>query len=419
MVGKPGPQFSDFISMTHETGTFPENARLDRERMLRHLAAFVISACASFVLLSLVWPLTVQGFRSSTGLAVRIGSDAGAQQEFQSLLATAIHVRVTDECLDNLLTQVRKQASLKNQSLISNDFKSIRQSLSFRATPGTTPDTMQVELAMRGIGGPDEQAFIQSLSNELGKSLLQVAAGSDIQSVLAIESEGSALRRQRVAQVDQLVSQLENDWDKVCGSVSGLVAEKPNSSPFQAVSHASKNPAQHALTDVEQVLATLDLASLREQWNELKSILDSEKMTGGARPSAGGRVSSVPINGIPNRGQIMMLGILAAAIGSVVASNYRPFAARGFASVGRLTALLRIPVVATLPTTAGSALTDLDNQRIGLPWANWFVHGAKAVLFGLLLLVVGFCLINQEVRQAFLENPFHGFAKMVWVFVGY
>ncbi len=406
--------------MTYETGYFPENTRLYRERMLRHLTAFVVSACASFVLLSLIWPLTVKGFRSSTYLAVRVGSAAGAQQEFQSLLATAIRVRVTDECLNNLLAQVRRQSTLKNQALVSNDFETIRQSLSFRALPGTTPDTMRVDLAIRGIGGPDEHAFIQLLSSELASSMVQVAEGSDIQSELAIESEGSAQQRQNVAQLDRLVSQLEDNLAIVRGSLANLPANKPNSSPFQSVSHSSNDPSRLIPLDVEQALTNIDVSSLRTQWNELKSNLDSEISNVGAIPPAGGRLSSVPIDGVPSRSQIMMLAILAAAMGSVVAFNYRPFAARGFANVGRLTALLRIPVVATLPATAMSITSaSMETNSPGVPWANWVVQGAKAVLFGLLLLVIGFCLVNQEVRRAFLENPFHGFTKMVWVFVGY
>jgi hypothetical protein len=50
--------------------------------------------------------------------------------------------------------------------------------------------------------------------------------------------------------------------------------------------------------------------------------------------------------------------------------------------------------------------------------ANRSVWIFKSVLFVLLSVVVGFCLVNEEIRISFLNNPFHGLARMVWIFIG-
>lgn len=419
--------------MSYETGEFPEPLSLQRERRLRQAMAFVMTACASFLLIALMWPLSVSGFRSQTRIAVRVGETAGAQQEFQNLLAAAIRQQTTDDELKSLAETVAQRIEVTNADFKTIDVEKIKRSISVRALPGTTLDTMQVDFGFAGNGTSDEKVFVQLLTDELSRSMLSIADGSDLDSSLAIESVSGTELRQQVDQLQWLVSQIENDLSEVKNAIEAIPNGTQPNNPFRSASHSSNLPnhsdadSTAAMTEIRDAISAIDIATIRQQLNHLQTISESmvappnnfgsaeQSLTGTPR-SVVTSIRTVPIGGLPDRSQLVLIGIFSAVVGSVVAVNYSAFADRGFANVSRIVTRLGLPVVATLPADRNGVM---NREQPKLPLANRVVHVAKLLLLAIVVLALGFCLINSEVRAAFIENPFYGFSRIAWVLTGH
>jgi hypothetical protein len=117
---------------------------------------------------------------------------------------------------------------------------------------------------------------------------------------------------------------------------------------------------------------------------------------------------------------LLALGAFAGLIGTVIAGHYEPFAVRGFSGVETVGKSLGIPVLATIGANERSGAKSGEGpDSSGMSWANRVVKAAGLILFGIFVVIVGFILINSEVREAFFDNPFFGCAKIVRIFAGY
>jgi hypothetical protein len=422
--------------MFRQTGNFSQNVGLKREQNRRKVVAFVATACACFSLILLIWPLTVAGFRSVSQVAVCIGSESGAAQEFQSLLAGVIRSRTSDQDLERIVEQVRVKTGLVNIFLKNVDLAGIRQSISVRALAGESPDSMQVEIAFQGSGTADERSLVRLLTKELADGLTEAAQNGSAGDMVVIKGsdrgvgdsstilpDSSETTSAGFEQLDWLVGQMESDLSTIRQSVESMSASETlaKSNPFRSASHSSSSVP--TLSEIQLAIEAIDTGALRNRLQELK-ISASRSMTYGQSLIPQFGLSTRPVGGVPGWVDLVFVGLLSSLVGSVVARRYQPFHASGFENVGRLAAKLRLPVIATIrsadPTENGtptefSSIHGWRNQ----PWANRIVAATKLLLMGLLVIVIGFCLISPEIRRSFLQNPFLGVCKMVWMFMGY
>lgn len=167
--------------------------------------------------------------------------------------------------------------------------------------------------------------------------------------------------------------------------------------------------------------------SLRDAVNQLASITSEATMaakTAGRGPafsidSVHGK-SVEPVGAIPSSRHLFLLMLAAGGIAGIVTFAYQPFAMKGFESVQNVSKQLKVPVVATLRKEQsqdhGVSGEDSGDE---LPRANRLVTGCEWILFGVLMLVIGFCLVNADIRNSFFQNPFYGFARIFWVLRGH
>jgi hypothetical protein len=183
-------------------------------------------------------------------------------------------------------------------------------------------------------------------------------------------------------------------------------------------------------TATNQSLNTL-LDSLRSSISELANVaaeactaVEAASRTRPAFSIKGVRGRSPsPVGAIPKGKEFLFLTLASVVFASIVSAAYQPFAQRGFESVSHIGRQLNLPVIATLETK--NEFEDVTGPGIPAeqikpetPGSNQVVNICKWILFCSLMLTIGFCLVNSDIRDAFFVSPFHGFAEIVWTLKG-
>jgi hypothetical protein len=126
---------------------------------------------------------------------------------------------------------------------------------------------------------------------------------------------------------------------------------------------------------------------------------------------------TLPNNGAPNSSGLLLVSLISLLIGATVAMKIDPFTSRGFDNPAAVEARLGVPVIAELKNNATS--TELPAMSFVTLNANRVAKASGIVLFGIFVVVLGFVVVNTDVRLTFFENPLYGCAKIVRLFTGY
>ena len=162
-----------------------------------------------------------------------------------------------------------------------------------------------------------------------------------------------------------------------------------------------------------------EIGKLRDTVEELTSMIEQahnqNSTTNGAIFSVRQvRAKSMePIGCDPKWPNLILLGLLSSLVGAAVAFNFRPFEEKGFESLASIPSRLGIPVAATFNSRLSA---EGKRSEPVSHWANSIVRISELFLFAATLIVLGFCFINTEIREAFSDNLFHGFSRIFWMF---
>ena len=391
----------------------PPTIELAHEKAERKFFAFVMTFAACFVLLALLWPLSVKGFRTQASVSVVVGESDSAKQQFQDTFVKFIRSRTDDTALSRLMEAVEQNCRLESPALRGSDFEKIRESLSVNAIPISSSDGFRLDFAYDGNGSEDERYVVQLLADDLATALIGTAGQT-------------TNHESMVGRLNWLVSQAESDMAVVRSKMQHLTESAGSgarsSSPFRNASHRSSSNTNVSeipeLADIQSSLAAIDMRALRTTVAELRET----KTTAGSNKGSGksvSRLETTPIGGVPRTSHVVFISLLSLLVGSVVASNFQAFSPQGFEDTSTVASRLKVPVLASIPSRSSVADSNSSSGGQALPVANrvgWF---AKAVLLCVIGLTIFVCCLNPEIRQAFLQNPFHGFSRLVWLFVGH
>jgi len=220
-----------------------------------------------------------------------------------------------------------------------------------------------------------------------------------------------------LAAIDQQIDNLNRELDKA-------VSELGTNGPFHMASHTLNRvtTGNSLQTSLESLRATItDLANVAA---EACTAAETASRTRPAFSISSVRGKApVPVGAIPNGKELMLLMLASCVFATIVSVAYKPFAQRGFESVEEIGKKLKLPVIATLESKnefediTGPGLA-VEPVKAETPGSNQVVDICKWVLFCSLMLTIGFCLVNADIRDAFFVSPFHGFAEIVWTLKG-
>ncbi|MFT5301927.1 MAG: hypothetical protein ACI87E_004432 [Mariniblastus sp.] len=417
---------------------------LARDETQRRIRAFVTTSLACFILGCLIWPLTVTSFRSVGGISLAGGTGEQAKSELQEMVSRIIHEETTDSHLDAIVSQIDAAGKLASKQIEFRDHESIRQSI--RIEVNDKPDGFDFLLGYDGRGGEDERALVNLLTARVAHRLNPASnslAGLQLETEFAVDNPNSlkifkTAQNKSIDEATWLTDRIESDLNLIKHSLVGIGNASFSVASAGANGEAEHSPFQYASSkkpvlstrELNNAIAAIDISSLRYVLSDIRDRVDSqaglieqkfesEDGVGATRLVVNKLNTSrtLPNNGAPNSSGLLLVSLISLLIGATVAMKIDPFTSRGFDNPAAVEARLGVPVIAELKNNATS--TELPAMSFVTLNANRVAKASGIVLFGIFVVVLGFVVVNTDVRLTFFENPLYGCAKIVRLFAGY
>ena len=402
--------WSPWKTMPDITPIIKETAVIKRALWRKRWQSFAVVSLATFLLASMVWPLATRGYRSRAAIEIDVANSPAAVDQFKTILDEVIRRNLSENALKKVVTEVRSQMPSKVMDKLAG-LDSIRPLIEVSMTPRGENGRYGLELRYSGRGTAAENHLLKVLTTNVARDFLA--------NPLASIGTGPARQKEALTH-DFLVTARtlqQNANQTIAGLERTMFHQNPSNggstSPFMTAS------SEKRLSTFSDSHPSEDLVRLRENVEELTLMVEQAHIQSSSTNGATFSVREVlsksmqPIGCDPKWPNLILLGLLSSLIGAAVAFNFRPFEEKGFQSVSSLSTRLGIPVAATL----NSRLSAEDKRDLPVShWANSVVGLSELFLFAMTLIVLGFCFINSEIREAFSDSIFHGFSRIFWMF---
>lgn len=400
--------------------------------------AFVVTSMCILLICVLTWPLSVSKFRSLASVRVITNQSQVVKAGLEERVAVIIESETTDEQLAELLSKVARMERLRSTPFEAKDFDLIRERLKCAILENELG--YDLELCIDGDGTADELEFVSLLAKRFSEKLQRTStpkneSKAQLSAILSIRKK----QDERIEMADWLLGEAEKGIgiarDELSSTPSGAGQLASSPEPSEKIAGtfqlASSRKKSSSISKTEEIIGEIDLASIRDLFNEMKQEADSEarliqqlvKESAAktseapvmvAEPTQG--VTS-PLNVAPTMKTFGLLGLVSLSLGLVVAARMDPFAARGFENARSIAKRLEVPVVAQIRWQVKNF--NSEERLPSLPWANRISMMCGLALLGIGVVVAGFVLINPAVRTAFYEDPLVGCSMIVRIFVGF
>ena len=400
-----------------DTRSIKDSPTIQKMLWRKRWQAFAVVSLASFLLISMIWPLATRGYKSRAEIEVDVAKYPAAVEQFKSILDAVVLRNLSENALKRTVSEVRTDMPGKVIDKLSQA-PSIRPMFEISMAPREDSGSFVLKVQYSGKGTKAENHLLNLITTNVARDFLANPLASmgtgPKRGIQTGQPDGEFLNHERLANAQTLrhnaneaIANLEQNVLR-----TGSVAQGSDS-PFMTAS------TQHQYSSSADSNASAELGKLRQTVQELTSMIehahDQQSSTNGAIFSVREvrSKSMEPIGCNPKWPSLILLGIFSGLLGVAVAFNFHPFEEKGFQNVSSIASHLGIPVAATLNSELSTEESDTPEVS---PWANTVVSYAELFLFAITIVVLGFCLINSEIREAFTDNLFHGFSRIFWMF---
>ena len=394
-----------------------DSTTLQKTRWRKSIQAFVVVSLAAFLLMSLYWPFNTSGFVNQSLIDIDVIKTPQAVATFKQQLKTIVARHTSPESVSQLARTVQQNMTGKtlNQLASEPDFserfnvnlKKAHEEGIFRlgisySGQGTHAETYMLNLLTSNIA----REFLASPGAAMGTGTIKVPDASSSQDLIAQSAE---LTAKAYSMIDNI--------NAANNETAGM--DSTSNSPFMNVSHSRSAMG----TPAGSTDSVDSVDELRETVGQLSTLVQDANQRAASNSGVAFSVREVkakpmtPIGAVPTFPNMVTLAAMAGMLGTIVTVAYRPFDDKGFENVDSLSSKLGVPVLATIPKQYSGGSHPLENN-VETPLANRLVGYAELTLFAITIVVIGFCILNPNIRQAFAENLYHGFARIFWIFRG-
>ena len=484
------------------------------------LYAWIVTTSTLLLVGLLLWPMSVNTFRSTARFQVSYRPDSGLEKSSISRkVVAALRDQTSPANINDLLQHL--DTRITSPLLTSADVERLREAISIRGRLGDSANSVDYQIVLQGSGSADEIEFlntlvirvnaaldaqlnesnarevidrltgqftrwhaevvqqmagqvddvlnsletarndIQIITNDLtGYQQVQAGSGSrsplgradrndDASQLQLLKSEKERLLSQpgmtpfhaEVTAVQEQIERLQNSGTtssggggsfQVPGNSQGKIIQNQFAPGIQSGQRRESPTFDSSLTRIVDGIRMVNLEVPGRKLSELRTQIgeshsNAETLAGRMGQAARNDLdvvspltltdfqraaSSAPVGGVPTGQNFLWLGIFAGLIGAAVAMNFDPsLKKRKFRSLAQMQNKLGLPVVGMVR----SIQTIRQPRSIRRQTATSMVKFCEWTLLGIGVLLVVAALLNSQVAGAFLENPFHGITRTVWM----
>ena len=376
------------------------------------MIAFLSVAMATFLCLSMIWPLSVKSWRTESEISLTLTKRFNAGEEFQNVLSEVVKRHTSADSLANIVRHhgLGEDGSKFSTAEIGERIHQRLQVVLVADPFDEQRRTVRVGVEGAGFAGKaseKEEFFVNMLATTLAKDfMLSPLAGilptqplptDDVdalqQRYAAIEGQANSLLTQIQSNLEQSAGELaSNDTQSLSfddGSFSDLEAnirdlesqrsriassggdsvlemaavdeqindaqnqlsqlKSGSSTPFQMASHATgSSVAPNAVGGLVESLHTT-IGDLANVAADACNVAESASRTTPAFTILGvNGRAAIPVGAVPSRRDLMLLLLASGLFAAIVCASYKPFAQRGFEDIEQAGKKLDLPVIATL-----------------------------------------------------------------------
>ncbi len=418
------------VQSSHQFSPLIANTDI-RMRML----AFFVTSMAVFVFAMLFWPLTVTSFRTKAGINVSTPSTIDSKS-MEDMLVAAVREVTGPESIDTMLSEIQEEGNLKSKPFEYHDYEMIKSAIQVGVDSRQSGYSLKV--VYDGEGGEDERGLVNKIAYHVAQRVSRSSNGAhdsmDMQMDKVADVGASSGIHEDIERAKYILGQVEDDLKYVSGSLaeSNMSSQPATPSRLPTMDDGSfgndesnskfmNASSSRVVSDSErlhQAIESIDVDSLRSIINRIEMSVASVPMGMGSSSVIVNGIEpgyTTPVDSVPGIAPILLIGMLSAFIGSVVAWNLNPFETTGFNGIQEVADSLGVPVLATLKGEDGSDAKTKNR----VSWPNQIARIAGLLLFGVLAVIAVFVILNPGVRETFFANPFHGVTRIFQIFVGY
>lgn len=381
----------------------------------RHVTSCLVVGVAIFIFVGLFWPVTSRGFRATTKIDFSLPGNVTSLsdrevKQLKSVLGQTIAKTLSGASFDSLITQTIRTGSVNSDEIEYRDLETIRNSIDLGFA--FWPDGGRIEIGYRCAGRADQLRFLQLLGHRISTSVDQ--AYLDAVDGVTISQDVAAEKFERAI---WLARQLRSDLTEITAIQSAQGNRQArsggtSSTPFKLASARKIDPTIANEINADNVDALTQLLDDLQAHSEQIEFESSTFDVIGVTP-----VKTLAIGATPGRFGMFALVLLSALAAGFVAL-YSMAGNVGFASVDAVSDELGIPVIAVV-NDSKAAGSNSTRERVFEKIAGQLIDVSKVFLLTVLLVVIGFSLLDPMVRESIFQNPFDGFAKIFKVFLSY
>ena len=333
-----------------DTHSIKDTPTIQKMLWRKRWQAFAVVSLASFLLISMIWPMATRGYKSRAEIEVDVAKYPAAVDQFKSILDAVVLRNLSENALKRTVREVKADMPSKVIDKLSQS-PSIRPMFEVSMAPQGDNGSYVLKVQYSGKGTKAENHLLNLITTNVARDFLANPLASmgtgPKRDIHADEQDSVNHERLANAQMlrdhaNQAIANLEQN---VLGT--GSVA-RDSDSPFMTAS------TQRLHSSSADSNASVELGKLRQTVQELTSMIehahDQQSSTNGAIFSVREvrSKSMEPIGCNPKWPSLILLGIFSGLLGVAVAFNFHPFEEKGFQSVSSIASHLGIPVAATL-----------------------------------------------------------------------
>ena len=399
------------MSAADQPKKFTTNA-LPWRRVLPCLVVFA----AAFLLFGLTWPAMSPGVRASISVDFCLPQNTSELSRVEidllkSVIAGEVSKQMSGEEFDSLIQQTRRTGKIVSSSIEFSDRETIAENIDLGFALHEESGRLHVEYECQGHD--DQLRFLQLLGHRVASSIDDLILNPNHGIVVA-----NQLNREKFDRAIWLANQIQSDLDQIRDQHAGSSQTDRNTPyAFASTTHVTEqSPNQQSIT--AEALNSIDANSLSGLLSEIKS----ETIAPHSSSSALSVLKVEPVrvwavNATPDRWAMVGLLSMAGLVSGFFALYQFPVT-RSATNVETLSKSLGIPVVAIL-TADPNQQAKSSSVEFFSTLANTLFIASKFFLIGIVVVIVGFVLIDSSIRESFFQNPFDGVAGIFRVFFGH